>query len=216
MARRRTTDEAQGDFALDSSSAQSAMFSIDPIEPMADPEPSPEQTIERPSGAKRRAKGTGNILSVRLLEDGSIDTEHMRGSTMQRLKSAVGKSNIIASPAEQQAGFAILVPPAYRLLGAIESLVASRVTGIPREQVVPIYTYTDQEISALTDPTASVLVKYGGDWTSEHLEELTLLLTFLAIQQERIARLHELQTTLAAVKQDSQVQPAKSPSGEAL
>jgi hypothetical protein len=176
MARRRVTD-------ADLEQAGESSLAL---------EGTPELSFDAPeSPRQRRARGTGNVLAVRLSDDGSVDTEHMRPDTVGRLKTAVQKSNLIETEADKRASFAVLVPPIYKILGGLEALVTSYTMKAPREDCVEVLAYTEDEVKLLCDPTTAVLAKYSGAYMATHLEEFALVLHLVSIHQTKLALLHE-------------------------
>jgi len=168
------------------------------------PEVSPSISV---SPRTRRARGTSNVIAVRLQDNGSIDTEHMRGETLKRLTTAITKSNL-GTPAEDVSiAYALLVPAIYKVLGSLEAVLASKALKVSRADAAEVFEYTQDEIAVLTEPTANVLNKYSGTWLPSHSDEVTLCLHLYAIHQVKLEALRE---RYATKKQESPTQKVVS------
>lgn len=143
------------------------------------------------SPRKRRSKITSNVIAVRLDSGGKIDSDHMRGETLKRLKEAVQKSDLIETQEEKSAVYAMLIPAVYKVVGGLEALLAAYLLKVPRQDAAEVFAYTDAEIAVLQQPTANVLAKYSGTWMLDHGDELALAFHLMAIHQLKLEALKE-------------------------
>ncbi len=138
-------------------------------------------------------------LTIRLDDDGRLDTSSMRQQTLDSLKAALQDSNLFHGEAENETVaqfelkrtlYAQIVPALYAVLGSLESLVVARQIGMSYDDARRIFSYTDSDIALLQDPTATVLAKRmpeGFGWA----EETTLILTLVSVHQQKLALLQE-------------------------
>lgn len=135
-------------------------------------------------------------LSFDLNADGSPDLSAMRGSTKEKVQAFFSDPKMaqafgVKAPvqAEVQVFHPAMVAGLYSMLGSIEALAVSRMTKIPVPICKQAFTYTPQEIEALTPPTVRVLNKYAADWMIKYQDEIALvtLLSSITISKYNIA-----------------------------
>lgn len=168
--------------------------STDPIlRTTAEPQPPADAMIPRDAPDQPAQKEVKARLSVALNADGTFDLETLRAETREKLKRAVSDAGLPAALGiAPQAGAvpevvdARTVEPMYLLVGRIEAAIAVKVWKIPQEKAIQIFTYSPQELMALTPPTARVLNKYGGAFLARYGDEVSLAMALLAVHQQKV------------------------------
>jgi|SRR5208283_1210294 len=119
-------------------------------------------------------------MQIPLKEDGSIDLDSMRPSSVDKLKTAVSSTPGIAGSGFNPEVQGNMFPPQmvamlYGMIGVASSLVAQKWGKIDKGIADRCFTYTPQEIEMLTGPTSRVLSKYATDWMIKYQDEIALL-----------------------------------------
>lgn len=147
------------------------------------------------SGSSGSESKPASRISIPLTADGSLDISTLRPKTADKLKKAIKGCELFAPEEPPAAVFSPeLVPPIYKLLGEIEVPLAIKVFKIPADIARQVFIYSDPEIVLLTDPTARVLNKHGGEWLRRYGEEIGLVLLLAAIHQQKIFMAAKLNT----------------------
>ena len=132
-----------------------------------------------------------NRLSVPLNKDGKVDWDSMRGTTkekvadMLRTNSAPGDSPVTLFGSPE-------IRTLYVILGQIESLAASKITGLDIKETQPVMSYTDQEIKLLETPTIAVVNKYGGPALAKYKDEIALAGILVAVHMQKVRSLQQI------------------------
>ena len=119
-------------------------------------------------------------LSFDLNEDGSPDFSAMRERTKEKVReffsdpkmaSAFGTK---AAQPDIQIFHPAMVAAMYAVLGSVEAMAITRLTKIPEPVAKQVFTYSKEEIDALSGPTIRVLNKYAADWMIKYQDEIAL------------------------------------------
>jgi len=149
-----------------------------------------------PSPAESTLGTTRRQLVLKLTADGKLDVDSMRPQTRETLKSALKDTPLFEKPLdlkERKDLYLPLVGPIYSLLGALETWIVARQTKLPYDEVRSVMSYSDVDIALLADPTATVMAKrLPSDFA--WAEESSLVLTLLAVHQQKFAMLAELKS----------------------
>lgn len=139
-------------------------------------------------------------MSFPVDEDGVIQWQSMRPSTAAELK-AIFKQVLEDASFTKELGLAPQpvieifdegwCGTIYDALGAVESVIAQKLYGIPPEIAREVFTYSEIEKQKLAGPTVKVINKYATkyDWLVRFKEEIALgmLLTAITTVKFRIA-----------------------------
>jgi hypothetical protein len=164
-----------------------------------------QQTQQPVAAAKER-------ITVVLDGRGGLDVAGMRDSTKTKLIAALKKSSGELLPKLPEGPVTrwpdIAVRAIYSFLGAAEIQLASK--RFPPEVATAAFTYTDEDMKVLMDPTQAVLAKHAGK-LDRWQEETTLV---LAISQVHFAKLHALKKFMAEYQERNArpVAPRQGPS----
>lgn len=180
---------------------------VQPVEPSDDAPPisaSPAPADDR-TPIKR--------VSFPVDDNGNINWEGMRPSTAQDLRDLLKR---VYSDASFMGDLGAKPMPVVEIfdkdwtgsifdaLGAIESLIAQRVYGIPAEIARECFTYNDIEKEKLAGPAAKVINKYATkyDWLVAFKEEIALGLLLFTITSVKL-KMAQIRTDAWRAKEKS-------------
>lgn len=178
----------------------------------AGPEPAAVPAGPEPAAVRPE---TRKVIAIRLTEAGKIDLDGMRPATVESLKAALSGSPLMSPKAAtedmtaRREAVKTIVPAAYSALGAVLTLVASKVVKVPYQTARPIVDFNEQEVALLTEPTAKVLAKYVPS-EFQYEAELELVLMLAAVTQDKIIALR----AAMALQKENKTEPEQKPVAE--
>lgn len=171
-------------------------------------DPETKKNVEESSSYR-----SGSKLQVALKEDGSIDLDSMRDSTKEKLRQALSATPGIypdgaaKSEVQTQIFHPTMVAGMYSMLGAVEAMALSNLFKVPAPIARQVFTYSAEEIVALTPPTVRVLNKYATEWMVKYQDEIALASMLVAMTVTKV------QSALVLTKMQQNVNGASSNTG---
>jgi hypothetical protein len=167
------------------------MFDIDSPVPTEAEVESEGQAVLREEPRPSRPR-----LAFGLTDAGAVDFEAMRSETRQRIIAALAHPDTQRAIGVREEAQNLPLGPEqtqyiYVALGEIEVQIA-RLLRIPEPVARRCFSYTQQEIEILSEPTARVFNRYATGWLREHSDLAMLLLILVSLHQRKLMNLRQL------------------------